>query len=1156
LGEERTSSPASTGGAGTFFEQHVAAFWLAQLLVKSIPPILIDCVVVEVHFQTEHLGWQTDDLLIDCECAGTGTRRLAGQVKRSFSVSAADDDCRQAVQDFWNDFKSGGRFSPVHDRLVLITQRGTNTLLEHFVGLLDCARAARDAMEFEARLKTKGFISETAVRYCGELQKIISELEAKPTTAADLWPFLRVLHLLSLDLHTSTRQTEAHTKSLLAYTVTEGDAIGGADASWNALLSLASDAMSGARSLRRDGMPEDLKYRHNVVAANEQRTLRAAKEHSQLILRGIRADLGRGFNLKRAALTQKVLSELETSQVVLVSGPAGIGKSVIGKQVVSRLSNDHFVFGFRAEEFAQPHLDATLHAAQIPTNATTLAAILAAQDRKIVVVESIERLLEKPTRDAFADLMTLVSADAGMRIVLTCRDYSIDQVQASFLEARAIKHTVVAVPPLEDAELAEVETPLPMLALPLKNPALRRILRNPYFLDKALEISWSGDRPLPQSERDFRALFWRLIVCADQRVSPGTARRREQIFQEIAVRRARALSPYIVCSDLDPEIVAALKQDALVNSPDDNPLFVATAHDVLEDWAILHWIEEQNLVSEGSFRSLAEAIGAHPAIRRSYRKWLSELIDRDPAAADRLFMTAVADNEISAQFRDDTLVSFLKAPSAPEFLTRREVRLLANNGTLLTRVVHLLRVACMTAPAWLASPEITLSVPDGPAWPTVLKLVHHNVGSFAPRERLLLLGLIEDAVSAVSWWAPDIPGAEHVVGIAHWLLPGLNRSEKLLNRVLKVIARLPKADPVRFEKLLRGSIEKGKSRGHITDDFREIILSGLFGLPAARDLPDVLLSIASDYLLALEDPTPNRFLGHSINLEKYFGIKEERSHDYFPASATRGPWLHLFRHHRAKALEFVLRVFNHSARSYTHARLDMPLEPAWEVELTFKDGTKRKQWGNQRLWNLYRGLSVGPYVLQSLLMALEGWLLEYATNYPEQLDSALVDILRRSESASLAAVVASVAAAHPRESGEALLVLLSAPDYIKLDLGRLAAEQQTGLMSGMLSAIRAENQIYEEERKRADRLPHRSQSLEDATMKLQLGPLAPRVHAVIDVHKAALPAIAQQDDEARRWRWPCTGWTCANTLCPRWTHPKPQPLPTMSRWNLPADSSA
>lgn len=94
------SSPASTGGAGTFFEQHVGAYWLAQLLVRSIPPILIDAIVSEVSFRPERLGWQTDDLLVVCERNGASPRKLAGQVKRNFTVSAADEECVKAIGDF------------------------------------------------------------------------------------------------------------------------------------------------------------------------------------------------------------------------------------------------------------------------------------------------------------------------------------------------------------------------------------------------------------------------------------------------------------------------------------------------------------------------------------------------------------------------------------------------------------------------------------------------------------------------------------------------------------------------------------------------------------------------------------------------------------------------------------------------------------------------------------------------------------------------------------------------------------------------------------------------------------------------------------------------------------------------------------------------
>jgi len=71
------SAPTETGGAGTTFEQHVGAYWLAQLLVNAIPPILVDATVAEVSFQTERLGWHTDDFLVVCTAGGTERKLLS-----------------------------------------------------------------------------------------------------------------------------------------------------------------------------------------------------------------------------------------------------------------------------------------------------------------------------------------------------------------------------------------------------------------------------------------------------------------------------------------------------------------------------------------------------------------------------------------------------------------------------------------------------------------------------------------------------------------------------------------------------------------------------------------------------------------------------------------------------------------------------------------------------------------------------------------------------------------------------------------------------------------------------------------------------------------------------------------------------------------------
>ena len=48
----------------------------------------------------------------------------------------------------------------------------------------------------------------------------------------EFWQFLKVIHVLSFDLNTSTAQPEACVKTLLAYTTVDQDKVGAATASW------------------------------------------------------------------------------------------------------------------------------------------------------------------------------------------------------------------------------------------------------------------------------------------------------------------------------------------------------------------------------------------------------------------------------------------------------------------------------------------------------------------------------------------------------------------------------------------------------------------------------------------------------------------------------------------------------------------------------------------------------------------------------------------------------------------------------------------------------------------------------------------------------------------------------------------------------------
>ena len=1116
-------SPVATGGAGVFFEQHVAAYWLAQLLVRGIPPILIETQINEANFQTKHLGWNTDDFLVVCEgCDGT-QHRLAGHVKRSFRISATDDDCKSVIGDFWTDFKTPDRFSRSTDRLLLVTQRGTTTLLKDFGGLLECARAARTAADFEHRLATKGLLSAKSVHYSCEVCKVIGAIENRVIAASDIWEFLRVIHVLTLDLFTSTRQAEAQIINLLAHTAVDGDPASVARESWKTLLDFASGAMPQARSLGRADLPADLRRRHELIGSNEHDVLNHLRAHTEPVLRRIRSTIGPELHLHRHSLVQRILEQIEEVQVVLITGPAGCGKSAIAKDVLSILSPNHFVFAFRVEEFAQPHIDNTLRTAQIPANAQILQSILAAQERKLVLIEGVERLLEKTTRDAFSDLMDLVRSDPSMRVVLTCRDYSLAQVRVSFLQPASVQDSVVAVPLLGDDELGEVEAALPDLAFPLSSRALRTILRNPYYLDKALTISWSSASALPEDERSFRSLVWQQIVRAEAFSSSGMPRRRGETLQAVAVRRARSLSDYALCNDLDPTVLDALRHDSLLIVSEDNPSLVAPAHDVIEDWAILNWLEEEHLAASGDFAALSATVGEHPAIRRSFRKWVAELIDRDPDSSERLFLSVLSEKEVCSQFRDDTLISLLRARAAPEFLRRHESALLADDNALFRRVIHLLRVACVTTPKWLSRPRPYGSVtdfPSGQIWAVILCLVDQHIETLGATERPLLLGFIEHATRDPGMWTSDINGGTCIASIAHWLLCNFDQYESamLRQRVLKVIARIPKADPDGFASLLRGTRHDVPRRDRVAEDLRTLLFSGMDGMLAAQSHPDLMIEVATSHLLVDRKTAFRGSHARSEEIELWFGITPRLHHDFFPPSAHKGPWLALLKTHSSRTLDFFIHVFNYSIQWYVRYRSLKRLKPASEIELTFADGETRTQWCNARLWNLYRGTSVGPYVLQSLLMALEKWLLDLASEHPEQIDSVLLDLLRRSESAAIAAVVSSVATAYPNVSGETLLVLLSAPEYLFLDRQRLAAEHHASTLSDIGAHGSIESRISAEERRQANRASHRQRDLQTAVVSLQLGTFAPRVRAALDAHLAALRPTSEQTASDRLWR--------------------------------------
>ena len=254
-----TPSPISTGGGGDHFEQHADAFFLGLLLTGATPPILTDTSVVEVHLQTRHLHWRTDDVLV-VGAASDGTRRkLAAQIKRSFSVSPQNAECISTIQGMWEDFVADDRLRYPIDQLCVIVLHGTSIILHDFSSLLQCARATKDVEDFDRRISLEGYVSKKAKAQNDALQAILKNHLGKAPEPLLYWQFLRSLNVLTFDLNTQTAQTEAAMLSILSHSFTDGtDPIAGAKSSWTRLLQCAAESRPVAKSFERHDLPHEL----------------------------------------------------------------------------------------------------------------------------------------------------------------------------------------------------------------------------------------------------------------------------------------------------------------------------------------------------------------------------------------------------------------------------------------------------------------------------------------------------------------------------------------------------------------------------------------------------------------------------------------------------------------------------------------------------------------------------------------------------------------------------------------------------------------------------------------------------------------------------------------------------------------------------------
>ena len=147
--------------------------------------------------------------------------------------------------------------------------------------------------------------------------------------------------------------------------------------------------------------------------------------------------------------------------------------------------------------------------------------------------------------------------------------------------------------------------------------------------------------------------------------------------------------------------------------------------------------------------------------------------------------------------------------------------------------------------------------------------------------------------------------------------------------------------------------------------------------------------------------------------------------------------------------------------------------------MIYVKGQGIEQTASERLWKMYRGTHVGSDLLVSLLMGFETWLL----NVVKYSDDNLVidfcrDVLMKSENVMLTAVIVSIAEAYPEKMVDIVCDFLKTKEIFHFDSDRFVSEGQASFL------LHGDN-IFEEERRESNKLPHRRKRLEDIILQYQ-----------------------------------------------------------------------
>lgn len=802
------------------------------------------------------------------------------------------------------------------------------------------------------------------------------------------------------------------------------------------------------------------------------------QNHTENLLYEIKTEIrfnNQKFTIERSEITEKLKNN--SNQIIILSGSAGVGKTAVVKMHYEKMKSAVPFYVFKAVEFNNLR---TIN--DFFRDCDFYKFIEAHKDcaTKIVVIDSAEKLLDLNNTEPFKEFLHILIKEKW-KVIFTTRKNYVEDLNYQFFEIYNIVPLNIEVKELSTEKLQNIAAKY-SFSLPTSE-TLFELLKNPFYLNEYLK-SYSNENI---NYADFKNKLWNKII---KKSKPA----REQCFLNITFERAKNGQFYIP-PKCDANILIELVRDGILGY--DTPGYFIT-HDIYEEWALEKIIESEYLKKD-SIQEFFKNIGDCLPIRRCFRNWLSEKLLLKDENIKRFIESIITSNEIQSFWKDEVLISVLRSDYSESFFKIFKEDLLADDQASLKRIIFLLRLACKEVDydifKQLGLKELSLSSlkyiftkPQGLGWDNLIKFIFENLNEISIQSINFVLPVLHEWNSKYKEGQTTKLSSLIALRFYKWTIEKdiyLSRDdskEKLIQTIIFGASEIKEELKEIFEEIF-----KNKWKNHRTPyyDFSIKILTSFDGIFVVKALPEYVMKLA-DLFWSYTHRQNDFFYHYSINIEQYFGIEENFHLEYFPASAFQTPIYWLLQISPKETIDFVVNFVNKSITHYANSGFD---QSVIMIKIFFDDKKIKEQYLSHCLWNMYRGTSspVSPYLLQSIHMALEKYLLEYGENASsDELESLLIYLLKNSVSASISAVVASIVLAYPDKTFNVAKILFKTREFIIYDTQRFVSDQTVKSLYSMGFGLNYQHKIFQDERIKTCEDKHRKYALEHLFLNYQL----------------------------------------------------------------------